>query len=69
MKFDFIDIKQLIKSSININEFPLIDRNLIPQWTFDRVTLLGDAAHPMYPNGGNEASQTIIYFIYSTWFN
>jgi 2-polyprenyl-6-methoxyphenol hydroxylase-like FAD-dependent oxidoreductase len=60
MKLDFIDIKQLIKSSINVNEFPLIDRDLIPQWTFNRVTLLGDAAHSMYPNGGNGASQAIL---------
>jgi 2-polyprenyl-6-methoxyphenol hydroxylase-like FAD-dependent oxidoreductase len=60
INLDFIDIKQLIKSSKIVNEFPLTDRDLIPKWTFDRVTLLGDAAHPMYPNGGNGASQAIL---------
>ncbi|UJR38644.1 hypothetical protein I4U23_031309 [Adineta vaga] len=60
MKLDFIDIKQLIKSSININQFPITDREQIPRWTFNCVTLVGDAAHPMYPNGGNGASQAIL---------
>jgi 2-polyprenyl-6-methoxyphenol hydroxylase-like FAD-dependent oxidoreductase len=60
MKLDFIDIHQLIRSSLVVNEFPLTDRDVIPQWTFDNVTLLGDAAHPMYPNGGNGASQAIL---------
>ena len=29
-------------------------------WTQGRVTLLGDAAHPMYPVGSNGASQAIL---------
>ncbi|CAF1085008.1 unnamed protein product [Adineta ricciae] len=60
MKLDFIDIEQLIKSSMNINQFPITDRDQIPRWTFNCVTLIGDAAHPMYPNGGNGASQAIL---------
>ena len=38
----------------------MVDRDPLPSWDFDRVTLLGDAAHPMYPTGGNGASQAII---------
>ncbi|CAF0804734.1 unnamed protein product [Adineta steineri] len=60
MKLDFLDIRHLIQSSIIINEFPLTDRDPLPRWTHERVTLLGDAAHPMYPNGGNGASQAIL---------
>jgi 2-polyprenyl-6-methoxyphenol hydroxylase-like FAD-dependent oxidoreductase len=32
----------------------------LPQWTHGRITLLGDAAHPMYPIGSNGASQAIL---------
>lgn len=38
----------------------MVDRNPLPRWSFDRVTLLGDAAHPMYPMGANGASQAIL---------
>jgi 2-polyprenyl-6-methoxyphenol hydroxylase-like FAD-dependent oxidoreductase len=49
-----------LRSSIIVNEFLLTDRDPLPQWTYGWVTLLGDAAHPMYPNGGNGASQAIL---------
>jgi 2-polyprenyl-6-methoxyphenol hydroxylase-like FAD-dependent oxidoreductase len=32
----------------------------LPRWSFGRATLLGDAAHPMYPVGSNGASQAIV---------
>ena len=38
----------------------MVDRDPLPQWTFGRVTLMGDAAHPMYPIGSNGATQGII---------
>jgi 2-polyprenyl-6-methoxyphenol hydroxylase-like FAD-dependent oxidoreductase len=38
----------------------MIDRDPIDQWSFDRVTLMGDAAHPMYPRGGNGGAQAIL---------
>ena len=38
----------------------MCDRDPLPRWTFGRVTLLGDAAHPMYPVGSNGASQAIL---------
>ncbi|CAF4883356.1 unnamed protein product [Rotaria sp. Silwood1] len=60
MKLNFVDIHHIIQSSMIINKFPMTDRNILPRWTHDRVTLLGDAAHPMYPYGGNGASQAIL---------
>ena len=41
-------------------EYPMCDRDPLPRWSFGRVTLLGDAAHPMYPIGSNGASQAIL---------
>lgn len=40
--------------------YPMVDRDPVDRWTFNRVTLLGDAAHPMYPRGGNGAAQAIL---------
>lgn len=59
-KFDWLDVPALIDNAEAIYEFPMSDRDPLPQWTFDRITLLGDAAHPMYPIGSNGASQAIL---------
>ncbi|NOT62455.1 MAG: flavin-dependent oxidoreductase [Acidobacteria bacterium] len=58
--FDWLNIPQLIESAAAIYEFPMIDRDPVERWSFGRVTLLGDAAHPMYPIGSNGASQAIL---------
>ena len=50
----------LIRRSDVIFEYPMVDRDPVDRWTFGRVTLLGDAAHPMYPRGSNGAAQAII---------
>lgn len=58
--FDWFNVPRIIAEADGIWEFPMVDRNPLPQWTFDKVTLLGDAAHAMYPIGSNGASQGII---------
>ena len=58
--FDWLDIPGLIRAAEKIYEYPMIDRDPLERWTFGRVTLLGDAAHAMYPIGSNGASQAII---------
>jgi 2-polyprenyl-6-methoxyphenol hydroxylase-like FAD-dependent oxidoreductase len=58
--FDFLDVPALIRSAEGIYQYPMVDRDPLPTWDFGRVTLLGDAAHPMYPVGANGASQAIL---------
>ncbi|NQW94231.1 MAG: flavin-dependent oxidoreductase [Polaromonas sp.] len=58
--FDWLDVPALINGADSILEYPMVDKDPIEQWTFSRVTLLGDAAHPMYPRGSNGSAQAII---------
>lgn len=58
--FDFLDVPALIRSADAVYQYPMVDRDPLPSWDFGHVTLLGDAAHPMYPVGSNGASQAII---------
>ena len=58
--FEWLDIPALVQATPEIWEYPMVDRELVPQWSFGHVTLLGDAAHPMYPIGSNGASQAIL---------
>lgn len=58
--FDWLDVPGLIRSCPHAYEYPLVDRDPVDRWTFGRVTLMGDAAHPMYPIGSNGASQAIL---------
>ncbi len=58
--FPWLDIPLTIRSADQILEYPMVDRDPLERWTFDRVTLLGDAAHAMYPIGSNGASQAIL---------
>jgi 5-methylphenazine-1-carboxylate 1-monooxygenase len=60
LSFDWLDISGMIESTEEILEYPMVDRDPLPRWTFGRITLLGDAAHPMYPRGSNGAGQAII---------
>ena len=59
-KFDWLDIPWVIENADSIWEYPMVDRNPLDQWTHGRMTLLGDAAHAMYPIGSNGASQAIL---------
>jgi 2-polyprenyl-6-methoxyphenol hydroxylase-like FAD-dependent oxidoreductase len=59
-RFDWLDIPALIAGAGAVYEYPMVDRDPLPCWTHGRATLLGDAAHPMYPIGSNGASQGIL---------
>ena len=59
-KFDWLDVPALIRAADSILEYPMVDQDPLPRWTHGRITLLGDAAHPMVPRGSNGAGQAII---------
>jgi len=58
--FDWLDVPQFIRSADAILEYPMVDQDPLSRWSFGRLTLLGDAAHPMYPRGANGAAQAIL---------
>jgi 2-polyprenyl-6-methoxyphenol hydroxylase-like FAD-dependent oxidoreductase len=59
-RFDWLDVAQMIRDADQILEYPMVDKDPVARWTFGRVTLAGDAAHPMYPRGSNGAAQAAI---------
>ena len=58
--FDFLNVPELILKADKVFEYPMVDKNALPFWTQGRVTLMGDAAHPMYPRGSNGSAQALI---------
>lgn len=58
--FDWLDVPKMIRDADMALEFPMVDQDPLDRWTDGRVTLLGDAAHPMVPRGSNGAGQAII---------
>jgi len=59
-RFDWLDAEAFMRAADTILEYPMVDRDPLPFWTAGRVTLLGDAAHPMVPRGSNGAGQAIL---------
>ncbi len=58
--FDWLDVPAFIRAADSVLEFPMVDQDPLQRWSFGRVTLLGDAAHPMVPRGSNGAGQAIL---------
>ena len=59
-RFDWLDVPAMIRAADLVLEFPMVDKDPLPRWSFGAVTLLGDAAHPMVPRGSNGAGQAIV---------
>jgi 2-polyprenyl-6-methoxyphenol hydroxylase-like FAD-dependent oxidoreductase len=58
--FDWLDIPAMLRAAEMVLEYPMVDKDPLARWTHGRVTLLGDAAHPMVPRGSNGAGQAIV---------
>ena len=58
--FDWLDVPAIHHGADQILEYPMVDQDPLPRWSFGRLTLLGDAAHPMYPRGANGGAQAIL---------
>ncbi|WP_200959357.1 flavin-dependent oxidoreductase [Hydrogenophaga sp. Root209] len=58
--FDWLDVPALITAAEHVFEYPMVDKDALARWSFERVTLMGDAAHPMYPRGSNGSAQALI---------
>lgn len=59
-RLDWLDVPAFLSRTETVLEYPMVDRDPLPSWTRGRATLLGDAAHPMYPVGSNGGSQAIL---------
>lgn len=59
-RFSWLDVPEVIRAAERVWEYPMVDRDPLPRWSFGPVTLLGDAAHPMYPVGSNGVSQALL---------
>jgi len=59
-RFDWLDVPALVRATEAVLEYPMVDQDPLDWWTTRRVTLLGDAAHPMVPRGSNGAGQAIL---------
>ncbi len=59
-RFDWLDVPAMLAATEGVLEYPMVDQDPLPRWSHGRITLLGDAAHPMVPRGSNGAGQAIL---------
>jgi salicylate hydroxylase len=52
-------VSTMLENAEEVGRWALYDREPLRRWSTDRVTLLGDAAHPMLPHAGQGSNQAI----------
>lgn len=57
---EFLDVQEMLRNAREVYLFPLIRHDPLDSWIDGRVVMIGDAAHAMYPRGGNGACQAIV---------
>lgn len=60
VELPFLDVQQMMREAREVYLFPLIRHDPLDGWVDGRVVLLGDAAHAMYPRGGNGITQAML---------
>lgn len=58
--FDGVSVPDVLRAAGTAFEYPMVDREPLARWSHGRTTLIGDAAHAMYPIGSNGATQSIV---------
>jgi len=58
--FDWLDAAAMVRATESVLAYPMVDQDPLPRWSHGCITLLGDAAHPMFPRGSNGAGQAIL---------
>lgn len=58
--WDWLDVPGMLRAAPEVLEYPMVDQEPLDRWGAGRITLLGDAAHPMLPRGSNGAGQAIL---------
>lgn len=59
-EFGGVSVPEVLRAADGAYEYPMVDRDPLDRWTYGRTTLVGDAAHAMYPIGSNGATQSIV---------
>ncbi|MFE7134921.1 FAD-dependent monooxygenase [Streptomyces sp. NPDC057638] len=59
-EFGGVSLEEVLLAADGAYEYPMVDREPLARWSHGRTTLIGDAAHAMYPIGSNGATQSIV---------
>ncbi|MGW7050900.1 flavin-dependent oxidoreductase [Streptomyces sp. NPDC054887] len=59
-EFDGVSVPDVLRASDRAFEYPMVDIDPLERWSHGRTTLIGDAAHAMYPIGSNGATQSVV---------